>query len=94
MHPIYYGSAPFALKRGSQALNLYYGSTLISGGGGGLTPSKTFDFTTGSMPSGAVLTRAGVRSALVGGTFTSLSSGTPALESWGGQNRGISIDGS
>lgn len=35
--PIYYGSAPFALKRGSQALNLYYGSTLISGGGGGST---------------------------------------------------------
>lgn len=33
MPPIYYGSAPFALKRGSQALNLYYGSTLISGGG-------------------------------------------------------------
>ena len=32
MPPIYYGSAPFALKRGSQALNLYYGSTLISGG--------------------------------------------------------------
>lgn len=32
MPPIYYGSSPFALKRGSQALNLYYGSTLISGG--------------------------------------------------------------
>lgn len=39
MPPIYHGSVPFALKRGSQALNLYYGSTLISGaGGGGLVP--------------------------------------------------------
>lgn len=37
MPPIYYGSAPFALKQGSQALNLYYGSTLISGGAGGST---------------------------------------------------------
>lgn len=39
MPPIYYGSAPFALKRGAQALNLYYGSTLISGGGAAWVPA-------------------------------------------------------
>lgn len=52
MPPIYYGSAPFALKQGSQALSIYNGSTLVSAGVSTVTASLSASVISGPAPLG------------------------------------------
>ncbi len=47
---------------------------------------------TSSLDSRITFARAGTRNYITGGVPTLLASGQPAFESWGGVNRGLSID--
>lgn len=59
----------------------------------GGTSLRVLDFTSGSLPTGVTLTRAGSRTAIQSGVLVVLSSNVPAFESWGGEAKGLSIDG-
>jgi hypothetical protein len=60
---------------------------------GSLSPTYTADLTTGSLPSGMAFTRASTSTAIVSGALTTVTSGTPAFESWGGVPRGLRVCG-
>lgn len=59
---------------------------------GGLAPTLSLDLTA-SVPSQITFARTSTSKAIVGGTFTSLGTGTPAFESWGSVNRGLRVNG-
>jgi hypothetical protein len=76
-------------------LNLITAAILAAAAAAGGTPSPTYtaDFTTGSLPTGVTFARASTSQAIVSGALTSLTSGTPAFESWNGQARGLRVNG-
>lgn len=63
-----------------------------AGGGGGPTPTLNLDFTS-SLPGQVTFTRASTSKAIVGGVFTSLASGQPAIESWNSAAQGLRVNG-
>lgn len=72
------------------SMNLLFKLLLRAGVSG---PAFTLDLDlTSSLDSRITFTRAGTRNRISGGVVTSLATGLPAFESWGGVNRGMAIE--